>query len=163
MLQLGESVMALGAVSLMSLAALHLNDLRLDNGIRMMESEFRTTALSLAHSYIEEAQRLRFDEDVPASGPVGPLPAGFTAPLALGPDIGEVFPLFDDVDDFHGLTEDIVTPRAGYRVRCAVSYGDSSLLAPFSPGRTLLKWLSVEITSAFYQDTLRVQYLYGFR
>lgn len=161
-MHLGESMLAAGAVVLFTVGALHLNDLRLENATRMMAAEFRTTALNLAQSYVEQAQQLRFDEAVPASGPIGPLPAGLTAPEALGPDDGEGRALFDDVDDFHGYAEVIATPRADYRVTCAATFADSTTLAPVGD-RTLLKWLTVDVTSRFYQDTLRVQYLYGFR
>jgi hypothetical protein len=162
-MHLGESLLATGAVVTFTMGALQLNTMRLDSQVRMLESELRTTALSLAQSYVERAQGLSFDEAVVAAAPAASLQEHLTEAVGLGPDAGESVPFqFDDVDDFHAYSEQVVTPRADYRVAFTTTYADSATLSPSSQ-RGLLKWLTVEVSSPHYRDTLRVHYLCAFR
>lgn len=161
-MHLGETVLATGAVVIFAVGTLQLNAMRLDSQTRMLETEFHTTALSLAQSYAERLQGLPFDEAA-TSASTAPRPADLTASDALGPDTGESGPnLYDDIDDYHAHSEDVVTPRAVYRVTLAAAYADSATLAP-DTGRSLLKWLTVAVTSPHFSDTLRLHYLCAFR
>lgn len=161
-MHLGESLLAIGAVVMFTVGALRLNTMRLDGQTRMLESEFRTTALSLAQSYVEQAQRLSFDEALADSHSVTNLHARLTAPAAMGPDAGETtIDTFDDLDDLHGHTEAVITPRGAYRVSLTAAYADSVTLAP-SGAPSLLKWVTASVSSRYFRDTVRVSYLCGF-
>jgi len=162
-MHLGESLLATGAVVVFAVGTLQYNAMRLDSQTRMMEAEFRATALSLAQSYAEQVQGLPFDEVVTGAAPAAPLPPDLTEPAGLGPDAGESGPdQFDDMDDYHAYTEDVLTPRAAYRVTLATAYADSATLAPGGE-RSLLKWVTVAVSSRYYRDTLRLQYLCAFQ
>ena len=68
-----------------------------------------TRAVALGYSYLEEIVGRRFDERTPSSG-VPPCfglagPGRCTLLASFGPDGGENRNRYDDVDDFHGLTE----------------------------------------------------------
>ncbi|MFC1724740.1 hypothetical protein ACFL4T_03870, partial [candidate division KSB1 bacterium] len=126
-MNLGESFLVLGALVIFSITTLYLNDVKFDNNNRLMEAEFKTTAIGLAHSYIEEAQALDFDEVVADSSGVS-FPNDFTAPGSLGPEGGETYPNFNDIDDFNGFITNITTPRADYDISINVSYADSATL-----------------------------------
>lgn len=162
-MQLGESLLAIGAMVMFTVGTLQLNAARLDSRVRMWEAECRTTALGLAHSYIEQAQMLSFDEVVVDSLVLESRPEGLTAPDLLGPDLLESdIDSFDDLDDFHGFTDTVVTSRGRYRVHFETSYADSATLAPVQQ-LSLLKWLTVAVTSPQFRDTLRVHYLHALR
>ena len=161
-MQLGESLLAVGAVVMFTVASLQLSALRLDGRERMWEAEFRTTAQSLAQSYLEEAQALAFDAAVVASGSAQSLPEGLTAPDSLGPEGTQGRLQFDDIDDFHGYTEQVRTPRAEFQVRLVATYLDSATLQAIDE-RSLVKWLTVSVSCPCYRDTVRVHYLYAVR
>jgi MSHA pilin protein MshD len=161
-MQLGESLLAMGAVVMFTVASLQLAALRLDGRARMWEAEFRTTAQALAQSYLEEAQSLAFDEAVVASGSAASLPEGLTAPASLGPEGSQGRLDFDDIDDFHGYTEQVRTARADFQVRMTATYLDSAALQA-TDQRSFVKWLTVSVSCPCYRDTLRVHYLYAVR
>lgn len=163
-MRLGESWLAIVAVVLFTVGALQLNAMRLDSRARLWETEFRASGLTVAQSFLEQAQVLNFDETLVGSvGSLASLPAGLTAPDSLGPDPGELgIDQFDDIDDFHGYSQVLRTPRAEFHVHMTTTYADSSSLAP-GVERSLLKWLHVAVASPFYRDTLRVHYLYATR
>ena len=163
-MHLGETLLVLGALVIFSMATLHLNDSKLENDIKIMETEFKTTAIGIAQSFIEEAQALEFDEvlhDTSFTGFVGTVPGGFTAPASLGPETGETF--FDDVDDFNGYSANINTPRADYNVNITVSYADSVTVTPGFANKSFLKVMVININSAFFSDSLKLDYVHSFR
>lgn len=157
-----ETFLVLGALVIFSMAALYLNDLKFDNDRRVMETEFKTTAIGIAQQYIEEAQSLKFDEAVTGSIPSS-LPDAFTNFASLGPEAGESYPQFDDVDDYNGYSAGVNTPRATYTVNIVVSYADSVTISPGYTLRSFLKIMTVKVSSIFFADTVKLDYLYSFR
>ena len=162
-MQLGESFLILGALVIFSLTTLMLNDFKLENNTRMMEIEFETTAIGIAQQYIEEAQALEFDEALVGGGFSGSVPADFTAPASLGAESGESYPGFDDVDDFHGYTDNISTTRADFTVSISIVYLDTATIASDLINRTTLKNLIVTIKSSYFSDSLMLDYVYAYR
>lgn len=162
-MQVGETLLVLGALVIFSLAALYLNDLKFDNDVKAMENEFKTTAIGLAQSFVEESESLEFDEVVTDPDFTGQLPNSFTNVVSLGPEAGESYPHYDDVDDFNGYSSTINTPRASYNVNITVSYADSVNIIPGYSNKSFLKIMSVTVSSIFFSDSLKLDYLYSFR
>jgi len=161
-MHIGETMLVLGAMVIFSAATLNINSAKLENEQNMMETEFRITAMGIAQSYIEETRGLLFDEALTDTMFSGPVPDAFTSPALLGPESGEVYPDFDDFDDYNNLSQNVTTPRADYNVNVIVSYTDSVSLLPQSAGQTSLKIIDVKVTSVYYQDTVSCKHLAGF-
>ncbi len=122
------------------------------NRIASVRPILRMKTAQLGQAYLEEILSRRFDESsfiggAPRCNEAGQPPC--TA--ALGPEGGETRSTFDDVDDYHGLTE---TPprdargiaRSGYqnyRVQVSVAYAGGDLGLPAAA----LKRVSVTITA----------------
>ena len=98
-MHLGETLLVLGALVIFSITTLYLNDTKFDNDRKLMENEFRITAVGIAQSFLEEAQTMQFDEAI-INESMEDVPDDFTAVASLGPDGGESYPNFDDFDDF---------------------------------------------------------------
>jgi len=162
-MHLGETLLVLGALVIFSLAALYLNDSKFDNDMTLMETEFRITAIGIAQSFLEEAQSLKFDEILNDTTFTVGLPDNFTDVASLGPEIGESYPNFDDVDDFNGYSANINTPRADYNVDIIVSYADSANINPGYLNKSFLKIMAVKVTSIFFSDSIKLDYLYSYR
>lgn len=161
-MHLGETLLIIGSLVIFGAVSLFINGARLDSERIMMETEFQITAIGLAQSFIEEAKGLPFDEGVVDSLFTGRVPESFTAENDLGPESGEDYPLFDDVDDYNGLFRHIDTPRASYTVEVTVGYADSVTLAPQGVYRSLFKIMNVRVASAFFRDTVQCSYLFTF-
>ena len=122
-----------------------------------------TRAVALGYSYLEEIIGRRYDERAPSGG-VPPCfglagPGRCTAEASFGPDGGENRRRYDDVDDFHGLSEGgSSTPledaegniRSGYdnfRVVVAVRYLNASELSSLTGTLTVTdaKFVTVNV------------------
>jgi len=157
-----ETLLVLGALIIFSMAALMVNDVKFENERTMIESEFQITAIGLAQSYIQEAQRLSFDEVTVDSAFAGNIPIDFTSADNMGAETGEAYPGFDDLDDFNDFNQDITTPRADYTVDITVMYADTATLAPDLLAKSVLKLMTVRVSSIFFQDTITCRYMFGY-
>jgi len=161
-MQLGETLLVLGALIIFSLATLYLNDTKFDNNNTMMQTEFKITAIGIGQSFIEEAMNLQFDEVLTDTSFGGSVPSGFTDVASLGAESGESYPNFDDIDDFNGFSTNINTNRADYNVDIVVSYADSATLSSGYSSKSLLKIMTVTVKSDFFTDSLMLDYLYSY-
>lgn len=116
-----NSMLSIGAILLLSLVSLRFNSSILENNTVEIENKVYLTAFSLADDLIEEIKEKAFDERT----------VDFQAidldqlTLPLGRE-GEVWPLFDDMDDYDGYQKVVDLPHAeGYNITCRVSYVDS--------------------------------------
>jgi hypothetical protein len=146
------------AMLLMGRLIVMVNDNNANMGEAVKMSEYRITATSLATSYLEDAIGKEFDEKtLPPNDPPTVTATSCTLPASLGPDAGEVYPYFDDFDDYNGLdrldtlrdiTGKIVT--AIYHVRGFVQYVKISggTIVPETTTPTYTKQLIIKITSA---------------
>ena len=162
-MNLGETLLVLGALVIFSLVTLYLNDTKFDNERILMETEFKITAMSLAQSFFEEAQYLQFDEVATDTTYIGQQTSLFTDAGDLGAEAGESYPGFDDIDDFNGFSTNINTPRANYNVSITVSYTDTVNFNPGYLNESFLKIMSIKVISDFYRDSVKCDYLFSYR
>lgn len=115
---------------------------------------WQTKVSYLGQAYLEEILSRRFDELTPIGG--SPVCSPCTPAADLGADTGETRATFDDVDDYHNLTENavglfnsLITPGgiksyAGYSVSVQVEYAGADY---FSVGQSeLVKQVIVTVT-----------------
>jgi hypothetical protein len=127
------------------------------------EGDARNLAVDLARSVVNEAYRLKFDENSVDS--LYQTSTDFTAANSLGPDAGEtISPLpdvapyqsyakYDDVDDYNGYSR-IVDAGAlqGFKVTVSVYYVSSTTFAKSST-QTVLKRIDVSVEQPTYLKT----------
>ena len=160
-----ELLLVLAALSIFGWFSLTVNRSLLENSSRVLESEFEITAISLLQEVISDAGLKAFDENsvgvIPAS-----VPGGFTTVANLGEDGGENYPIYNDIDDFHGLTivDTTGTNKLGwtYAIACTVEYVTSSDLVNFSASPTTLKRMNLTLTSDYLPNDIRLSYVYSF-
>ena len=157
--------MVLGALSIFGWFSLTVNRSLLENSSRVLESEFEITAISLLQEVISDAGLKAFDENSVSSIPAS-VPGGFTVVGSLGEDGGENYPIYDDVDDFHGLTiiDTTGADKLGwtYAIACTVGYVTSSDLVTFSGSPTTLKRMNLTLTSDYLPNDISLSYVYSF-
>ena len=146
----GQMMITLGALALLSLVILRVNNGFLNTSSILLDSKLGVLATSIATSMIEEATGKAFDLST-VSNSVESL-TSLTAPSSLGPG-SETYPNFDDFDDFNGLEIiDKSIPAAEFHVNCDVVYVSDTDLDGKSSIRTWTKKITVRVSSPSMYD-----------
>ncbi len=141
-------ILIIGGLLLLSIFALSLNSSIVQNQKVLYQSEEVLDALAIAQKFIEAAEGLRFDENKAAT-----IPSSFVYSEDLGPDPGEHYPFFDDIDDFNGFTQtDTLSGVTLYSITISVNY--VNLETPDVPtnSRTYFKRMLINISSEAFVE-----------
>ncbi|MHA2100548.1 MAG: hypothetical protein ACW99A_17880 [Candidatus Kariarchaeaceae archaeon] len=156
----GQSLFSVGALLLLSLSILRVNNSILTTDTIMQDSKLGVLGISLATSIIEEANRKAFDaastED--AVDNVGNL----TPPYSLGPGGGETPENYNDFDDYNGYTKLDTINTIDYKLNCSVNYVTPTNVDGISSVTTWHKKITVLISSSFMNDTLSFSSVYSY-
>ncbi len=161
----GQMLITVGAMVLLTLVILRVNNGFLTTSTAMMETKFDVLAVSLGTSIIEEASGKSFDQNTDTNSVTS------TASLSsIGVDGSEVYPNFNDFDDYNGLVKivkydssDTTFKSADFKIKCSVGY-----ITPNNPEalttspKTWHKRLNVEVTSKSMADTIRLFTIYSY-
>ena len=151
----GESILSVGAMMLLAVMILRVNNTILTTNSVLLETKFGVLATSLATSVLEEATGKAFDQNT-YNNSISNV-NNLTSPSALGPGDGETYATFNDVDDFNGYTRvDSTLPSAIFYLSTKVEY-----VSPLNPDvpvnyKTWHKRISVIVTTPSSQDTFRL-------
>lgn len=166
----GQSLFSIGALLILSLTILRVNNNILFTDGVMYDSKFGIIANSIAISLIEKATTKFFDTNT-TTGPVD-FPSDLT--LHLGPGTGETNPdNFNDFDDFNGWEQtDVFDPDSALKFysRCEVSYVNPSVSLDNSVNKqTWHKKLTVFVTwrqsdklTGVVADTIKQSIIYSY-
>ncbi len=156
----GQMMLAICAMALLSVVVLRVNNNFLTTNGIMMESKFGVLATSLAQSVIEEANNKAFDEKSIGNPIINT--GSFTPADSLGPD-DEVYPNFDDFDDYNGYTKDVTNlPSANYHISCVVNYINSANPDVISLTRQWSKKITVTVTSISSPDSVKLSAVFSY-
>ncbi|MBI4535305.1 MAG: hypothetical protein HY708_03440, partial [Ignavibacteriae bacterium] len=109
------------------------------------DNEGIITATTIGRSILREIQARSFDERTVNS--FVSAPDSLTLSAFLGPEVGEVYPAFDDVDDFNGHVRTVGTDRLGnLYASVTVNYTTRALAGSVSSARTFLKAVNVNLS-----------------
>lgn len=102
----GQMMLALGAVILLSFLILRFNGTTFTAQEMTMDSKMGILAISVANSYIDVAKKKAFDEVVMDTTKPTILLSDLTS--SLGKEPGEVYPDFDDFDDYNLAAGEVI-------------------------------------------------------
>ncbi len=156
-MNLGQSLFAIGALTILSLSILRMNNNILSTDETVMDSKVGILATSIGTSLIEEASKLAFDENT-RTDPVNSLSL-LTPSLSLGQEVSGVF---DDFDDYNNYTQNDTIYSIPFRTVCRVTYIEPSNPDGTTSNRTWHKKLTVKISSDFSRDTLELSTIYSY-
>jgi hypothetical protein len=131
------------------------------SGELMIQSELGITASSLATSLIEEATSRAFDKSTDTA--IATSLSSLTLPSSLGPENGEVYPHFNDFDDYHNLILTQTVEKSGvFTLTANIVYVEFA--APDAPASspTWHKKIIVHVTSASMIDTITMDYVFSY-
>ena len=151
-----NSMLSLGAMLLLALVSLRFNSTVLENNTIEIENKVYLTAFSLADDLIEEIKEKAYDEktiDFQAIA-LGQLT------LPLGRETGEVWPYFDDIDDFDGYQKIVDLPHAeGYNINCRVNYVDSD--GEDLSSQSFFKKVTVIVSNDYLRSPLFMSFIFS--
>lgn len=161
----GQTILTIGAMTILGYTIMTTNRSTLTHGVILQQTEIGIYMNSLAVSLIEEATGKAFDENTIDSSA---LTTSHLTPRPLlgrdgsGPDT-EVYPHFDDFDDYHNFVKidtipgvDVLTTRA------QVYYVTATNPDVVSTNRTYHKRMDVSVVGTATNDTLRMSYIYSY-
>ena len=157
-----ELLLALMSIAIFGRFSLTVNSTLLESSAAVLISEFEMNAMSAADNIIMEAWSRKFDEAVLVTVP-SDLPDDFTAYSSLGPETGETYPNFDDIDDYDGLSiADTTSTGFVFNIAVTVGYVDTSDLNTYDNDEQFYKRMDVTITSVYLDTTLTLNHVFSF-
>lgn len=154
-----ESFLSIGALLLFSLVSLNFNSTVLSNTTVEVENKVYLTAFSLADDLIEEIKQKAFDAatiDFPTTNP-----STLTAANDLGHGWWEIYPDYNDIDDFHGFVDMVSTPHAeGYEITCVVQYVDGDYPDQIVSTQTFYKKVTVTVDSPYLRNPIQLSHIF---
>ena len=158
----GQMMLSLGALIFLSVIILNVNSNQLSTEETMINSKLGLIAVSLATSYLEEANARAFDLAT-VDNFVTDLNT-LTSPSSLGPAGGEYYPNYNDFDDYNGLNRVDDVDDVPFNVKCTVVYVNATSPDTKSSNKTWNKKLTVKIYTAneLMQDTIEVSSIFSY-
>ncbi|MFQ5822669.1 MAG: hypothetical protein ACE5JB_01285 [bacterium] len=156
-----ELLLTIGAIIIFSISSFSVNQLALRNSeaIYMQQAEFY--AVKLAQQFIEEAKIKAFDETTIVGNPVS-IPSDFKS-IPMGPEGGETYPNFDDVDDFNGFSTSIATNIGAMTISLSVDYVNETDLDSVVTTQTFYKKMSVTVQSDYLTNLVTAHYVFAYQ
>ena len=155
----GQSFLSIGALLMFSLVSLNFNSSVLQNTTVEVENKVYLTAFSLADDLIEEIKQKAFDAatlNFPTTNP-----ESLTGAYNLGHGNWEVYPNYNDIDDFHGYTRAISAPHVeNYEVSCVVRYVDGDDPDKVVWTQTFYKKVIVTVTSPYLRNPVTLSQIF---
>lgn len=152
-------MLTIGAIILFGIASLTANQLMVRNSEAIYNRQAEFYAISVVQQYIGEAKTKAFDEKTIVGHP-GSLPSGFSA--TLGPESGEVYPHFDDVDDFNGYTTTLTTNVGTMAITISVGYVNEANLDAVVGTPTYYKKIRVTAQSNYLSSPVQADYVVAY-
>jgi MSHA pilin protein MshD len=159
----GQSLFSIGALLILSLTVLKMNNFILANDTVMQDSKLGILAVSLATSLIEEASKKSFDANT-VENEVSACSLLTNYPLGRGTgEIEDSSITFNDFDDYDGYEYHYdYLPSAEYDLKCSVYY-----VSPSNPEvkvgyRTWHKKMDIIVSSESMSDTVKMSTVYSY-
>jgi MSHA pilin protein MshD len=156
----GQSLLSIGALVLLSLSVLRVNNGILSSGAVLQDSKIGVLATSLGTSLIEEANRKAFDA-ISVDDAVTDI-SSLTSPYSLGAGYWETPETFNDFDDYNNYVKADTVHNIDLLISCKVNYVDPVNIDGIVMTRTWHKKITVDITSSFMRDTLKFSSIYSY-
>lgn len=157
----GQMLLTVGAMILLSLVILRVDNGFLNTNTILYNSKFDILAVSIGTSVIEEARGKAFDDST-VNNSVSSL-ASLTPVNQLGPEAGEIYPNFNDFDDYNNFTKiDSTMPSAVFKIKCEVEYVTDTNPDVASNVVTWNKKITVFVTSPSMTDTVKLSSVFSY-
>ena len=142
---MGQIILVLGAFTLLIFMTMSVNVAISNRVDDTYQAQSIIAATTLAQSMMNQVNQKAFDDSV-VIRPIDTV-SHLTPVLSLGKDAGEVYPNFDDIDDFNNYTRADTITNGIFTTKVAVAYVNPANLGVASLARTFYKKITVTVTS----------------
>lgn len=157
-----QTILAIGSLVLLILTTLNFNSSYLYNSNIETENKVMLTAFSLADAMIEEIKARSFDEKTLQFTTANP--SMLTSSGTLGPESGETYNSFDDIDDYNGYQKLVSAPHAeDYQIKSVIQYVKSDNPDEVSSIPTFYKRATVYVSSPFLKHNVRLSFIFSLK
>lgn len=157
-----EMMILVVAIAILGRFSLTVNDALANNEIHVIQSEYELNSISIVESLFRQAWVKSFDEAA-VSGSPAKIPSDFTAAEDLGPESGETYPAFDDIDDFNALSlTDTADNGMVYTLNAVVGYVDQDDKNTMLTEQTTLKRMNVTLSSDYLEQDITLSRIYPY-
>lgn len=154
-----QSLLSIGALMIFSLVSLRFDTSVLQNVEVEVENKVYLTAFSLADDLIEEIKQKAFDNSTVVFKSI--TPSQLTSPNSLGKESGEIWPNFNDVDDYNNYSKPVSLPHAEkYTVTSKVSYVQEADPDQISSVQTYFKRIDVNVSSPYLKHDVKLSFIF---
>lgn len=155
----GQSFLSIGALLIFSLVSLNFNSTVLTNTTVEVENKVYLTAFSLADDLLEEIKQKAFDAatlNFPTTNPDNLTPAN-----SLGHGSWEVYPDYNDIDDYNEFEKTVSAPHAeNYIVKSKVTYVDTDDPDKIVDTQTFYKKVTVIVSSPYLRNPISLSHIF---
>ena len=157
-----EMMILVVAIAILGRYSLTVNNALARNEIHVIQSEYELNAVSIAESIFRQAWLKSFDENTVSELPDN-IPDDFTDANEVGPESGESYPNFDDIDDYNELSlTDTADNGMPYRLNVSVGYVDAADKDTYLANQSALKRMYVIISSDYLENTITLSRIYPY-
>jgi hypothetical protein len=164
---ISDVLYVIAAVLVFGLFANTINRSMVNTTEMTVESEIEYNGISMAQGIIEEARVRVFDKSINYSPerlrdprtPTNMVPSGFTTADSLGKDPGEIYPNFNDFDDYKGLNIARQTGYGTYTITATVFYVLTESSTAISTAKTQHKRLQVTVNHPDMRGPITLSYV----
>lgn len=154
-----QSMLSIGALMIFSLVSLRFDSAVLQNAEVEVENKVYLTAFSLADDLLEEIKQRAFDEQTIVFKSI--TPAALTQSNNLNAESGEVWPNYDDIDDYNNYSKPVSLPHAeNYSVQSKVYYVLASDQNVVSTTPTYFKKVDLFVDSPYLNHQIKLSYIF---
>ena len=154
-----QSMLAIGSLFLLSLVSLNFNSALLHSNTAELENKVYLTAFSLADDVIEEIKQKAFDEKTVVFPTVNPLT--LTPSQSLGAESGEIYPYYNDIDDYNNYSRDADAPHSEkYHISTKVYYVSETNPDLKSSTQTFYKKVDVTVSSPYLNNNVILTFVF---
>lgn len=154
-----HSFLSIGALTIFSFVTLGFNASLLENRTTETENKIYLTAFSLAHDLIKELKQKAFDAvtvEFPTTDPTELTPYEY-----FGPASSEIYPNYNDIDDYQGFNRTISVPHVeNYNISCEVWYVNGNNPDQISSIQTFYKKVKVTVTSPYLRKPVSLSFIF---
>jgi hypothetical protein len=149
-------MLSLGALILFSFISVNFNSTILENTTVETENKVYLTAFSLADDLIEEIKKKAFDERTVDFQAIEQNQLTYPP----GPEAGEVWPYFNDMDDYNNYTKPVNLPHVeDYEVSCTVNYVNSS--GNDLSSQSYFKKVTIKVDSKYLRNPIYIKFIFS--
>ncbi len=147
-----QTLLVLAALMILGMISISANKKMLNTGDTVLNSEAVITGTAVGQAEIEQITVKRFDQNLPPPKSTDNVDV-LTSPADLGPDPGEDptnAATFNDIDDYNGYVDSVMTPRFGYyRRTCSVYYVTADDPDQDAGTQTFIKRIDVQVYNPY--------------